>query len=60
VTNTRVTDASPAGCYVHIAHREWESDLDMMKTSFGITNITQCEDIAKQLITYEPGKNFNL
>nr|UXP86336.1 membrane-bound alkaline phosphatase isoform X3 [Megoura viciae] len=60
VTNTRVTDASPAGCYAQTAHREWESDADMMKVSNGTTDITQCEDIAKQLITKEPGRNFKV
>jgi len=60
VTNTRVTDASPAGCYAQIAHRGWESDVDMIKNSNGTTNITRCEDISKQLITKDPGRNFKV
>lgn len=44
VTNTRITHASPAGAYAHIADRDWESDNNM-------SNITEhCSDIAKQLI----------
>jgi len=60
VTTTRVTHASPAGSYSRIAHRDWESDEDMIVQSNGKTNITQCEDIAKQLVTREPGRNFKV
>ncbi|XP_060833889.1 membrane-bound alkaline phosphatase-like [Rhopalosiphum padi] len=60
VTTTRVTDASPAGTYAQTAHRDWESDEDMIKKSGGKTNLTQCEDIALQLITKEPGRNFKV
>lgn len=60
VTTTRLTDASPAGTYAHIAQRHWESDQDMLKLSEGKTNVTQCEDIAKQLITRDPGRNFKV
>lgn len=60
VTTTRVTDASPSGAFAHIAHRNWESDADMAKLSQGKTNITLCVDIAKQLITADPGRNFKV
>lgn len=60
VTTTRVTHASPAGAYAHTAHRDWESDVDMIEKAKGKTNITQCQDIAKQLITSDPGKNFKV
>jgi len=60
VTTTRVTDASPAGTYAQTAHRDWESDLDMLTKSNGTTNITLCTDIAKQLITNDPGRNFKV
>ncbi|XP_026808453.1 membrane-bound alkaline phosphatase-like [Rhopalosiphum maidis] len=60
VTTTRVTHASPAGGYAQTAHRDWESDEDMIKESSGKTNLTQCEDIALQLITKEPGRNFKV
>ncbi|XP_015365193.1 PREDICTED: membrane-bound alkaline phosphatase-like [Diuraphis noxia] len=60
VTTTRVTHASPAGTYSQIAHRDWESDEDMIVQSNGKTNLTQCEDIAKQLVTREPGRNFKV
>ncbi|XP_008186655.1 membrane-bound alkaline phosphatase isoform X2 [Acyrthosiphon pisum] len=54
VTTTRVTHASPAGAYAHTAHRNWESDADLAKAA-NLTDVTQCEDIAKQLITRSPG-----
>jgi len=60
VTTTRVTHASPAGGYAHIAHRDWETDKDMIKLSGDKTNLTECEDIARQLITKDPGRNFKV
>lgn len=60
VTTTRVTHASPAGTFAHIAHRDWESDDDMLSMAKDATNITQCEDIAKQLIVRDPGRNFKV
>lgn len=59
VTTTRVTHASPAGAYAHIANRDWESDADM-KEFEKQTNITLCEDIAKQLVTRDPGRNLKV
>lgn len=60
VTTTRVTHASPAGSYAHSPQRDWESDAQMIKLSSGTTNITGCEDIARQLITRDPGRNFKV
>ncbi|XP_060854441.1 alkaline phosphatase-like [Rhopalosiphum padi] len=54
VTTTRVTHASPAGMYAHAANREWESDAYLAEAA-NLTDVTQCEDIAKQLITRSPG-----
>jgi alkaline phosphatase len=54
VTTTRVTHASPAGAYAHTANRDWESDANLAK-AVNLTDVTQCEDIAKQLITRSPG-----
>ncbi|VVC29116.1 Alkaline-phosphatase-like, core domain,Alkaline phosphatase-like, alpha/beta/alpha,Alkaline [Cinara cedri] len=59
VTTTRVTHASPAGAFAHTAHRDWESDADL-KSDSDKTNVTQCEDIAKQLIDNDPGRNFKV
>ncbi|XP_050431790.1 alkaline phosphatase, tissue-nonspecific isozyme-like [Adelges cooleyi] len=59
VTTTKVTHASPAGTYAHSAHRNWESDYDLAKAA-NLTDISQCMDIAKQLVTQEPGKDINV
>lgn len=59
VTTTRVTHASPAGTFAHTSHRDWESDADIL-LSKAKTNITGCEDIARQLITRSPGRNFKV
>lgn len=57
VTTTRVTHASPAGLYAHAADRDWESDVHVRRLR---RNLTLCPDIATQLITQEPGRNFKV
>lgn len=60
VTTTRVTHASPAGAYAHTANRNWESDgfMSHMAKESNLTDISECEDIAKQLVTRSPGKDI--
>lgn len=57
VTNTRVTHASPAGLYAHVADRNWECDKDI--TDSGLDD-KLCDDIAEQLILNEPGVKLNV
>lgn len=57
VTTTRVTHASPAGTYAHVANRDWESDADIAAKK---EDPSKCEDIASQLVRNEPGKNFKV
>ncbi|XP_069938648.1 alkaline phosphatase-like isoform X2 [Cherax quadricarinatus] len=57
VTTTRVTHATPAGVYAHIADREWEDDHEI--TADGL-DAEHCDDIAEQLILNEPGRNFKV
>ncbi|ERL84010.1 hypothetical protein D910_01329 [Dendroctonus ponderosae] len=57
VTTTRVTHATPAGIYAHTSERDWESDTDVMNFN---GDITQCEDIAHQLIFGSTGRNLNV
>ncbi|KAG8231067.1 hypothetical protein J437_LFUL010693 [Ladona fulva] len=57
VTTTRVTHASPAGGYAHIAERNWENDNDVAKAG---KDPKVCQDIAMQLITGETGRNLNV
>ncbi|UYV82067.1 hypothetical protein LAZ67_21000652 [Cordylochernes scorpioides] len=51
VTTTRVTHASPAGAYAHVAHRGWEGESP---------SATICPDIASQLIHSSPGNKINV
>ncbi|KAM7345784.1 membrane-bound alkaline phosphatase-like [Cochliomyia hominivorax] len=57
ITTTTLTHASPSGSYAHVANRLYESDTDI--SSFG-KDPSECMDIATQLITQEPGRNFDI
>lgn len=57
VTTTTVTHASPSGAYAHVANRMWESDADVKKYE---KDSKTCQDIAKQLIYGETGKNLDV
>ncbi|XP_047533306.1 membrane-bound alkaline phosphatase-like isoform X1 [Vanessa atalanta] len=56
VTTTRVTHASPAGMYAHTSERNWESDADVPAECLSLG----CKDIAYQLITSNPGRQFKV
>lgn len=43
--------------YAHTAHRDWESDTDVIKAG---ANTTACPDIAHQLVYGETGKNLKV
>jgi hypothetical protein len=57
VTTTRVTHATPAGTYAHVANRDWEDDYAQ---SFDGVDSATCDDIAEQLVLSNPGKNFKV
>lgn len=57
VTTTRVTHATPAGTYAHVANRDWEDDASMISNS-GDPNA--CDDIAEQLVQNQTGSNFKV
>lgn len=57
VTTTRVTHASPAGVYSHVANRKWEADSNVI---LSLKDPKKCKDIAYQLIHGEIGKNLNV
>lgn len=52
VTTTRVTHASPAGVYAHVANRDWEDDTEQANPA--------CRDIAFQAIHGLTGSNLNV
>jgi alkaline phosphatase len=56
VTTTRVTHATPAACYAHAAHRDWEDDSmlpeDAREAGF--------PDIARQLVEFPFGDGIDV
>jgi len=56
VTTARITHASPAASYAHVAHRNHESDVDLPAE----TAAAGCKDIARQLVEDFPGKALNV
>ncbi|XP_005192159.2 membrane-bound alkaline phosphatase [Musca domestica] len=57
VTTTRVTHASPAGLYAHVADRDWENDKKV-KTDCGKNS--GIADIALQLMEGDVGRRFKV
>lgn len=57
ITNTRITHATPAGVYAHVADRYWENDAKL-KSEGGSTE--SCPDVAYQLVHGHVGKRLNL
>ncbi|XP_036322971.1 membrane-bound alkaline phosphatase-like [Rhagoletis pomonella] len=57
VTTTRITHASPAGVYAHVAERNWENDSEVDSDCGADSNI---EDIAYQLIHGEVGSKLSV
>ena len=55
VTTTRITHATPAGGYAHVANRDWEDDTYVAKDG---QDPKTCDDIAEQLIRSQTGSNF--
>ncbi|XP_017839561.1 membrane-bound alkaline phosphatase-like [Drosophila busckii] len=60
VTTTALTHASPSGAYAHTTNRFFESDTDILTYGEGKSHPDSCTDIATQLITQAPGKNFDV
>ena len=53
VTTARITHATPAAAYAHVADRNWEGDYYMRHVTGG------CKDIALQLIEDNPNIQVN-
>ncbi|XP_022217756.2 membrane-bound alkaline phosphatase [Drosophila obscura] len=60
VTTTTLTHASPSGAYAHSTNRFFEADTDIVTYGEGKNDPATCTDIATQLITQSPGKNFDV
>lgn len=56
VTTTRLTHATPAAVYAHVADREWEGDGDMPAEALQ----SGCTSIARQLIEFSTGSGIDV
>ncbi|XP_073811724.1 membrane-bound alkaline phosphatase-like [Musca autumnalis] len=57
ITTTSLTHASPSGLYAKVASRFWECDADIPQE---VRRHGPCMDMAQQLITQLPGRNFDV
>ncbi|XP_058980758.1 membrane-bound alkaline phosphatase-like [Musca domestica] len=57
ITTTSLTHASPSGLYAKTASRFWECDADIPQE---VQRQGPCMDMAEQLITQVPGRNFDI
>ena len=57
VTTTKVTDATPAALYAHVAERDWENDKKVKKDCGKKSDV---KDIAWQLIKGDVGKRLKV
>uniref|UniRef100_A0A1L8EG40 Alkaline phosphatase n=1 Tax=Haematobia irritans TaxID=7368 RepID=A0A1L8EG40_HAEIR len=57
VTTSRVTHASPAGVYAHIAQRGWENDAEIEDAGCSSKDNV---DIARQLVEWEVGSKLKV
>jgi alkaline phosphatase len=56
VTTTRITHATPAATYAHVADRNWESDRDLSAEA----KADGCRDIARQLVEFDVGAGIDV
>ncbi|KAH8339007.1 hypothetical protein KR074_000508 [Drosophila pseudoananassae] len=57
VTTARVTHASPAGVYAHVAERNWEHDGEIVSSGCSAEENT---DIARQLVEWPVGQELRV
>ncbi|CAL4059846.1 unnamed protein product, partial [Meganyctiphanes norvegica] len=58
ITSTRITHATPAATYAHVANRNWESECNIDEENK--KNCPRLKDIARQLVEDEPGSKINV
>ncbi len=56
VSTARLTHATPAACYAHSAHRDWESDANLTAEA----RQNNFPDIARQLIEFSSGDGLEV
>ena len=55
VSTARITHATPAATYAHVANRDWENDVELARQ-----HGEGCTDIASQLIAWPYGDGFEI
>jgi alkaline phosphatase len=55
ISTARLTHATPAGAFAHVANRGWEADADLPEALRAT-----CPDIARQLIEWPAGDGFEV
>jgi alkaline phosphatase len=56
ISTARITHATPAATYAHIANRDWENDAEMPDEA----KAAGCIDIARQLVEFPQGDGFEV
>lgn len=56
VSTARLTHATPAACYAHSAHRDWETDANLTKDA----RDSNFPDIARQLVEFSYGDGLEV
>jgi alkaline phosphatase len=56
ISTARITHATPAGAYAHVANRDWEDD----KALSADAKAAGCKDIADQLVNWPEGDGFEV
>ena len=59
VSTARLTHATPAACYSHSPHRDWESDVEIFNRNKDAWN-AKFPDIASQLIDFKYGDGLEV
>lgn len=59
VSTARLTHATPAACYSHVPHRDWESDVDIFNRRKEAWE-AKFPDIASQLIDFKYGDGLEV
>ncbi len=55
VSTARITHATPAAAYAHVANRNWENDSEIARAG-----AAACTDIARQLVEWPAGDGFEV
>jgi alkaline phosphatase len=55
VSTARITHATPAAVYAHVAYRNWENDVEL-----GAAAASGCVDIARQLVEWPEGDGLEV